>query len=810
MTIDCLYNRILFSSENLNCSGLIGKVRSGFEETMEAVVRLAAQYPIDCLNSIGLLCVIPYTKADERSLIGSGLLQLLDTLCNPKGVTSDKETQRRVTSIAWAGFRVLANRCVSWEQATTTTTAAAVAVSESELARQVSHLLSHHLERVSRCGQPEALHEALAYLHSLSQRSNMGRHIVSRPRCIARLLSLLVEHRPTPKLIQVVLQLCRLALPLMSPDDCESIQIPSTARSDGVASSQLSAAAQIISLFVTKLGDFVVPTITDHGAITTTTTTKKRSLPTGNVVAEISPAVVAVDETDRASVFIHKRQDQSAHEVIHSLLSSDSRPFRPGGASMDKVMRMDRAMNETGRAEVITDERRFCLRKATHWAQSGFVVSVDRPLDESARTSAVASDKKKKIAEEVCREKNRQMVESVRPFISGQVAISMASEIIALLRGLSSGSEEKTAQFWAGAIYQVLHLALSKIPALATSLSESGTSDDGELLMTAKAAMAALCALGGFKESLRPGCEVEIVADGDGKSSRGYILSISELQGIASVKFDDSVITHASNNVLDVPLCRLASPSSDALPPISDDVLELVAKAIESLVKAAVPARLIAVETDTTTISEYELTCGRFLAELRTRACILLARHIQNDDFRRVFVASSGGGGGGGGGDGPLKILSSLADKCSYGERLSVVENQCDKLRMLYRDLARPAPPLAAPKPRTTTKSIALDAARSFPRTRHCLFASDFTEVTYMGDGSPAASGHPRGVLLFATSALASSASSFYWEVELLHLEASAAEDRDAVQVSVGFMPNVDSSSGQSWNNPEGTCLLHR
>ena len=49
----------------------------------------------------------------------------------------------------------------------------------------------------------------------------------------------------------------------------------------------------------------------------------------------------------RLSVFIHKREDQSSHEVIQPLLSSDSRPFRlGGGANMERVVRMDREMSK--------------------------------------------------------------------------------------------------------------------------------------------------------------------------------------------------------------------------------------------------------------------------------------------------------------------------------------------------------------------------------------------------------------------------------------------------------------------------------
>ena len=57
------------------------------------------------------------------------------------------------------------------------------------------------------------------------------------------------------------------------------------------------------------------------------------------------------DETDvqdgQLSVYIHKRGDQSSHEVIQPLHSSENRPFRlGGGANMERVVRMDREMTK--------------------------------------------------------------------------------------------------------------------------------------------------------------------------------------------------------------------------------------------------------------------------------------------------------------------------------------------------------------------------------------------------------------------------------------------------------------------------------
>ena len=51
-----------FRIEELTCGGMVDSVRDAFAETMTSVVQLAARYPIACCNSIGLLCVVPYTR----------------------------------------------------------------------------------------------------------------------------------------------------------------------------------------------------------------------------------------------------------------------------------------------------------------------------------------------------------------------------------------------------------------------------------------------------------------------------------------------------------------------------------------------------------------------------------------------------------------------------------------------------------------------------------------------------------------------------------------------------------------------------
>ena len=94
-------------------------------------------------------------------------------------------------------------------------------------------------------------------------RSRMGRAILSQPACVSKLLSLLLDHRPSPKLVLIILQLCRVALPLMSGPDCAHVQLPAwgaelaSTGEGGVPTSD--PPARIASLLLAKLGDCVVP-----------------------------------------------------------------------------------------------------------------------------------------------------------------------------------------------------------------------------------------------------------------------------------------------------------------------------------------------------------------------------------------------------------------------------------------------------------------------------------------------------------------------------------------------------------------------
>lgn len=94
-------------------------------------------------------------------------------------------------------------------------------------------------------------------------RSQIGKAILSQPACVSKLLSLLLDQRPSPKLVLIILQLCRAALPLMSVEDCENVELPPWSYSvpslNNDQEDTSDPASKIASLLLAKLADYVVP-----------------------------------------------------------------------------------------------------------------------------------------------------------------------------------------------------------------------------------------------------------------------------------------------------------------------------------------------------------------------------------------------------------------------------------------------------------------------------------------------------------------------------------------------------------------------
>ncbi|MGH0151603.1 UNVERIFIED_CONTAM: hypothetical protein FKN15_020765 [Acipenser sinensis] len=762
-----------------------------------------------------------FHKSEEKCLVRSGLVHLMDRLCSLSGQrdcsSNEKQTKKqKVATMAWAAFQVLANRCVEWEKVEGGLTGAV----HSGLARQVSSLLTNHLARATECcgnqaAGNDALQDVLSLLNDLS-RSHIGKAILSQPACVSKLLSLLLDQRPSPKLVLIILQLCRAALPLMSVEDCGNVELPPWSYSiqtlDTDQDDPGDPASKIASLLLAKLADYVVPgcqTVLSPSCSEPDTSlsrmSPKNSLKMDKDAEEEGEAV-----DGKLSIFIHKREDQSSHEVLQPLLSSsEGRPFRLGtGANMEKVVKMDRDMTKSGCCEVITEEAAAALRKATKWAQSGLIVSVGPPVEtvsQEAASGLSTREKKKTAQTAVCRERNTELARSdpVRPFISGHVANSMAAEVIALLHGLLMAPETNTAQIWTSTAEKVLSRALMFIPQLgkyAESILENGSSSGrklAKLQAIARQAVAALCALGGFKETIKIGSEVQVVGKGI-LGSVGVVMSINEQEGIAIVKFPSSDYrkTCKASDILTVPISRLITPRSEALPLYKLSITEKVVQAVQSMLLPHEGSLSIHTSLPATGDgSSPVMAVVRLLAEIRTRACLVMAQLLEDSSFCEEFIQQC---------PAAVEVLNLVAQECSPGERLVVVEAQCERLRMLYRDCARPPPP-PLQTDRRQPKEITWCPSRVFPQVRACMFSSRLTSVTFLADPS-AGGGLPRGTFIYATSPIPVQAPSFYWEVEVVSYGDS--DDDSGPIVSFGFATEAEKRDG-AWTNPVGTCLFH-
>ncbi|XP_025090246.1 probable E3 ubiquitin-protein ligase HECTD4 isoform X2 [Pomacea canaliculata] len=804
-------------AQELTCGGMVTQVQEAFAEVMTSVVQLAARYPVASCSSIGLLCTVPYTRAEERCLVRSGLVHLLDKLCSLAGHRVDglgvetQTTRHRVSVLAWAGFQVLASRCVKWE---VEDASQVEELEHSGLARQVSTLLTHHLARATNAiGNAavgtEALQEVLGLLNNLS-RSKMGKAILSQPACVSKLLSLLLDQRPSPKLVLIILQLCRVALPLMSTNDCAQVILP--AWGQHLYTSHWSSAqpvsdppARIISLLLAKLGDLLVPG--DQVMLSSRTPSLEASTP---AVASSPGGKDRTEDSDvqggRISVFLHKREDQMSHDVIQPLLSSDNRPFRlAGGANMEKVVRMDRELSKYGKCEVTTEEAMAALKKAYKWAQMGMVVSTAPPVDTLSTDTGASTDKKKTASEVICKEKNAELARTdpVRAFISGHVANTMAAEVIALLHNLLTAPVSSTAQTWAEAVQRVLCNALSGLPVLLASTESLGSprSHTVQLMSTAKLANAALAALGAFHETVKPGCAVKVLGEGI-QNTEGIVQSVSEQLDQVTVelnKEDGDFPSARYAHSVKIPLARVQPVRNELFLQCHSQMSESVIAAVQATI---LPADEMAQSPLQQSLSTVVGTDGntlvhqvcRVMAEIQTRAAMVLALYMRSVEFSKLFIAQCGA---------CVHTLKILGKDCSPGSRQAVVEAHCQRLRMLYRDCAKPPPPPSRTDNRPS-KEMVWDVTRAFPPIRACLFSQSLTVITFLGDPS-AGSGLPRGAMVFANQPIPKEAPSFYWELEICSF-GETHEDSSAV-VSFGFAPQAEKKDG-AWTNPVGTCLF--
>jgi len=144
-------------------------------------------------------------------------------------------------------------------------------------------------------------------------RSKLGEGILREPRTISTLLSLLLDRRAPPKLVLIVLKLCRSALPLMSAKSCEEVTLPPSARhylgGKHGAYQVGSPVVRVANLLLAKLGDFVLPSVD---------TEDEEDLE--NEAEDYEENEFNNKSESTMCLYIHKRDDQPAHEVVQKVL----------------------------------------------------------------------------------------------------------------------------------------------------------------------------------------------------------------------------------------------------------------------------------------------------------------------------------------------------------------------------------------------------------------------------------------------------------------------------------------------------------
>ena len=68
-------------TEELTCGNLVSEAIHEFSLTLTDVVKIVKDHPEKCFTAIGNLCIIPYNRDEEKCLLQSQIVKLLDQLC---------------------------------------------------------------------------------------------------------------------------------------------------------------------------------------------------------------------------------------------------------------------------------------------------------------------------------------------------------------------------------------------------------------------------------------------------------------------------------------------------------------------------------------------------------------------------------------------------------------------------------------------------------------------------------------------------------------------------------------------------------
>ena len=234
---------------------------------------------------------------------------MLDELCESQdlGVLSQNEEQASLARLAWLGFKVLAQRCIAWEEEEQSQSLSSFAqkCEPLSLENQISNLLANYLVKATKSGNfaigNEVLQEVLVLLSALSK-SRLGRGILSQPPCVSKLLLLLMEPYLSPKVTMTIVKLANVALPIMTRDACHQLSVLPLTDATNVES-------KIVNLLLTKLADYLIPeSETFHKSDGQEISSPDEIEDLSNCIeSQVQPQI---ERTTKLSLYVHKRKDQ--------------------------------------------------------------------------------------------------------------------------------------------------------------------------------------------------------------------------------------------------------------------------------------------------------------------------------------------------------------------------------------------------------------------------------------------------------------------------------------------------------------------
>ena len=736
---------------------------------------------------IGHLSSAPFQKSEGKCLAKCGLLPLLDKLTdNQEVILSDQES---IGSYSWTCFKLISKRCMQWEDHKQQLDA--LSSSEfNDLEKQISRLLSNHLNQAVSCSHSsfkfDAVHECLSLLKDLST-TKLGKGTLAQPECMTNMFHFLCDPYLSPQAMHTVISLIQLALPFMPSSDIVKINLPSKQGHSGD-----SKCKRIIEIIVDRLAFFIFPSQEKERSSHNSQDLQSDVGDPNNSQSDDGGAIQAL--------FLHKRPDQTGHELIQQLLnaSGDIGIFSAMGSdSMEKIIKIDKDINQHGCAEVLNGDATRILRTANKMASIGFVVSISAPNQFHDSSSGW-----KHRSLQICNQRNSVVAQSTpsRPFISSNVANKLSTELIVLIHRLVCGMEGDQ---WLESLRDTISKSFARLVKILDHskviVRDKTNEDHDRLLQFGQKIIASLAILGGFYETLKPGCAVKQRDSKPTLFCDSIIKSVNKENATATVNANDCMSQEQIE--INIPLRKLKH---------EDNLQETSQKILASVAQDLVPylqSFLLPTDDGTEPLcyplpvnssNNHINSFARLIAEVRTRSCQVLALHMTDEQFARKFLEESCQS---------VDMLKYFAKEAQPSDKECCSEFLCANLRAKFKDQIRQT------SEESIISSIVQNEAQNhwntmqlFPPIKNIIFMHNTTGISYLGQ--PVTSiGLPRGIFVQSVQAMPIKTEPVYFTINILSL-GETNNDTGAPTISIGLSPPNTKKDG-AWNHAEGSVVLH-